>query len=142
MHHLKLCGVIIALLLSSPILADNQQAKVNYMLHCQGCHTPDGSGLIERGIPSLKDFMGKFLMVPGGREFLIQVPGASQALMTSQELAEMTNWMLQEFDPRSIGKGFNPYTASEVETLRQTKLIEVVRIRAELVSKIEKREDQ
>ncbi len=137
MHSLKLCGVIITLLFSCPILANDQQAKVNYMLHCQGCHTPDGSGLIERGIPSLKDFMGKFLQVPGGREFLIQVPGASQALMSSQELAEMTNWMLKEFDPQSIGEDFSPYSTSEVEELRQTKLIEVVKIRAELVSKIE-----
>jgi mono/diheme cytochrome c family protein len=141
MHHLKLCGVIIALLLSSPILADNQQAKVNYMLHCQGCHTPDGTGLIERGIPNLKGFMGKFLQVPGGREFLIQVPGASQALMSSQELAEMTNWMLKEFDPQSTEQDFTPYTADEVEKLRQTKLIEVVKIRAGLVSKIEKIKD-
>jgi mono/diheme cytochrome c family protein len=87
-------------------MANDQQARVNYMLNCQGCHTPDGSGFPDKGVPSLKGFMGKFLRVSGGREFLIQVPGAAQSTLNSAQLAEMTNWMLTTFDPGSMTADF------------------------------------
>lgn len=137
MHHLKLLGLALTLGVSYSVLADDHQAEVNYMLHCQGCHTPDGSGFVARGIPSFKGFMGKFLRVPGGREFLIQVPGASQSLLNSRDLAEMTNWMLRQFDPESIADGFMHYTEEEVERLRKKKLIAVKEIREELISHID-----
>jgi mono/diheme cytochrome c family protein len=119
-----------------PIQADERRAKVNYMLHCQGCHTPDGSGLSERGVPSLKNFMGKFLKVEGGREFLIQVPGAAQSTLNSEQLAEMTNWMLTSFDPQSVQDGFQRYSAQEVQRLRQYKLVKVTETRANLLNHI------
>jgi hypothetical protein len=127
----------ISILLAGNAAADNQRAQVNYMLNCQGCHTPGGRGFPDKGVPSLMGFMGKFLQVAGGREFLIQVPGAAQSTLNSAQLAEMTNWMLTTFDPDSITEEFSPYSAWEVEMLRAKKLIEVGAVRAALVEEIQ-----
>jgi len=118
--------------------ADDRRAEINYMLNCQGCHTQDGSGHEGRNIPSLKNYMGKFLKVEGGREFLIQVPGASQSSLSDLELAELTNWMLEQFDPESLAAGFKPYNAEEVKTLRINKIIDFTPARNRLVTQIEK----
>ncbi|MEC9133726.1 MAG: hypothetical protein VX853_07175, partial [Pseudomonadota bacterium] len=40
---------------------DPKQARLNYMLNCQGCHAVDGRGLND--IPTMADFVGKFLTV-------------------------------------------------------------------------------
>lgn len=117
--------------------ADDARAKNNYLLNCQGCHTPDGSGHAGRNIPTLTNYMGKFLGVEGGREFLIQVPGASQSLLNDEELAELTNWMIKSFDPNSVSKSFSPYTASEVHELRKVKVLDFTGTRDALVAKIE-----
>lgn len=132
---------LIALLLSVAAahfaVADDARAKNNYLLNCQGCHTPDGSGHVGRNIPTLTNYMGKFLRVEGGREFLIQVPGASQALLNDEELAELTNWMIKSFDPSSVTESFSPYTASEVHELRKVKVLDFTGTRDALVAKIE-----
>ncbi len=130
--------IIIILLLvgANTVLAKDKTAQVNYMLNCQGCHTPDGQGSPEKGVPTLKNFMGKFLTVKGGREFLIQVPGASQSTLNSAQLAQMTNWMLKSFDPDSINENFQPYSAQEVARLRKVKLIKVSETRKRLLEQI------
>lgn len=116
--------------------ADDRRAKLNYQLHCQGCHTGDGSGHPGRQIPTLTNYMGKFLTVEGGREFLIQVPGAAQSQLDDAELAELTNWMLKSFDPESVQKGFLPYGAEEVGRLRKTMVLDFTGTRTALVAKI------
>ncbi|MEL0209685.1 MAG: cytochrome C, partial [Novosphingobium sp.] len=55
---------------------DPQQARVDYMLKCQGCHRPDGSG-DDRSNPPMRNIVARFLAVPGGREFLGRVPGVA-----------------------------------------------------------------
>ena len=46
---------------------DPMQARLNYMLNCQGCHAVDGRGLND--IPTMADFVGKFLTVDGGTTY-------------------------------------------------------------------------
>ncbi len=129
--------ILLSLLANNYTVANDREAQVNYMLNCQGCHTPDGQGSPDKGVPTLKNFMGKFLTVKGGREFLIQVPGASQSTLNSSQLAQMTNWMLKTFDPASINQDFKPYSAEEVAMLRKVKLIKVSETRKRLLKKIE-----
>lgn len=131
-------GISLSLLIvwCSSGYADNPRAKINYQLNCQGCHTPDGSGHSGRNIPTLTNFIGKFLSVEGGREFLIQVPGAAQSPLNHQELAELTNWMIREFDPASAAQGFVPYNAEEVKALRKTKVLDFSGVRKALVERI------
>ena len=52
-----------------------QDPRVDYMLQCQGCHLADGAGS-PGAVPDLRGSLGRFLAVPGGREYLVRVPGA------------------------------------------------------------------
>lgn len=102
------------------------------MLHCQGCHLPGGIG--HPGIvPSLSNNAGKFLSVDGGREYLVQVPGSAQSSLDNKQLAEVLNWLLQEFDPEHTPKDFKRYTAAEVEQYRSVRIRNVTQIRTELL---------
>lgn len=112
----------------------NPQAKLNYMINCQGCHRGDGSGL-EGSVPTFVDFVGKFLSVEGGREFLVQVPGSANSPLDDRELAELLNWILATMSPAEIKEDFSPYTESEVSSLRADLLVEVDTTRAALVKK-------
>jgi mono/diheme cytochrome c family protein len=123
-------------------VAASAQAKdpaTNFMMECQGCHAIDGSGNIS-AIPALKNYMAKFLTVPGGREFLVQVPGAAQAPLSDAETAEVLNYLLKKFGPLEIAQQYPPYTAEEVARLRKTPLTEVKQKRAALVKLIEQQE--
>ncbi|WP_390616261.1 c-type cytochrome [Maricurvus nonylphenolicus] len=133
----RLLVIWLSVLTAVTVYADDRRAKVNYQLHCQGCHTGDGSGHPGRQIPTLTNYMGKFLTVEGGREFLIQVPGAAQSQLNDIELAELTNWMLKSFDPETAKKGFEPYSATEVGQLRKSMVLDFTGTREALVKKIE-----
>ena len=117
----------------SPAYAKNP--KFNYMMECQGCHSSDGRGQSDV-IPTLKDHMAKFLTVPGGREFLVQVPGAAQAPLTDAETADVLNYMLHLFGPKAIAEKYAPFTEAEVAELRKSPLTEVKQKRAALVKLI------
>ncbi|AEB58910.1 hypothetical protein MDS_2879 [Ectopseudomonas mendocina NK-01] len=42
----------------------------------------------------MKDFVGNFLKVEGGREFLVRVSGMSQSALNNAQLAGVFNWLL------------------------------------------------
>ena len=109
--------------------------RINYMLHCQGCHLVDGAGTAGK-VPALKNEVGRFLHVPGGREFLIQVPGSSQSALTDAEVAAVLNWILENFSSGQLPAGFVPYTASEISRYRQPPLADVSAVRAKLMEDI------
>jgi len=95
-----------------------QDNKVAWMLNCQGCHRADG-GATGVEVPALSGTVSKFLWVPGGREYLIRVPGVAMAPLDDESIAELTNWMLHEFDEENIPTDFEHYSASEVGVLRK-----------------------
>ena len=66
------------------------------MINCQGCHLADGTGK-KNGQRAQYERRGytNFWAVPGGREFLVQVPGSANAPLNDAELAELLNWMLE-----------------------------------------------
>ena len=120
----------------APGVADSERARVNYMLNCQGCHGADGVGTVDGSVPEMKNFVGRFLSVPGGRAFLVQVPGSANAALTDARLAEVLNWMLWQVSAAQIPQDFEPYTAQEVGALRQKPLDDVEAIRASLVERM------
>lgn len=131
-------GCLLALGLAQPLSAgeqlDAQRARVDYMLNCQGCHLPDGGGAGD--VPRMRDFVGNFLKVPGGREFLVQVPGSANAPLDDARLAQLLNWMLLEISRDQLPADFRPYTAREVGEYRTTPLHDVLQTRAQLIQKI------
>ena len=135
-------AILVVALVPLPVAADfpgvenTNRARVNYMLSCQGCHGPDGSGTVDGEVPEMNSFLGKFLTVEGGREFLIQVPGSANAALTDAQLAEVINWLLPTISAAEMPADFTPYTAEEVQNLRLQPLQDVVNTRAELIQRM------
>lgn len=126
------------MLLLTCLPAAAKDPKILFMMECQGCHLADGSGGVSN-IPPLNGHVAKFLTVPGGREFLAQVPGVARSPLSDAEITAVLNWLLLEFGPVDIAKQFPPYTVEEVSMLRKAPLTEVVHRRAELIQLIEKK---
>lgn len=115
---------------------NHTRAQSNYMLNCQGCHLADGSGL-PGSVPSMRGIVGSFLAVPGGRDFLVQVPGSANAPLSDAELAELLNWILTTMSAEQLTPGFEYYTGVEVGKMRQHTLVDVAEVRANLVAKMQ-----
>ncbi len=111
------------------------RAQSNYRLNCQGCHLADGSGL-PGSVPSMQGFVGSFLAVPGGRDFLVQVPGSANSPLSDADLAELLNWILTTMSTAQLATDFQYYTEAEVRQLRQHTLLNVAEVRSGLVAKI------
>jgi mono/diheme cytochrome c family protein len=110
-------------------------AQTNYILHCQGCHTADGSGL-DGKVPSLRSTLVPFARTAEGRKFLVQVPGVAQSTLTNAETAAVLNWMLRNLaDDKQIA-GIGVFTEKEVADYRATRLVNGHEIRAQLLAKI------
>ena len=129
--------LVAATLFLAPVSRATDQVQFDYMMTCQGCHLPQGQGFPLRDVPSINGYLGKFLHVAGGREFLVQVPGSAQSDLDSERLAAVINWMLFIFSPDELPEDFQPYTAAEVSQLRKTPLVDVKGTRAALVEKIQ-----
>lgn len=119
-----------------PGVANSAQAQIDYMLKCQGCHQPGGTGN-NWSSPPLNNAVARFLAVPGGREFLGRVPGVATTDLDDHRLAELLNWTLYRFDAGHIPAGFKPYSAAEVGRLRKAPLrLDLAETRARLIAAI------
>jgi mono/diheme cytochrome c family protein len=129
----------VALALAASLLATGPAAvadpRIDYVLHCQGCHLPDGSGQ-PGAVPNLRGELGRFLTVPGGREYLVRVPGTAQAELSDARVAALLDWMLAEFSPSAVPEGSSPYSADEVARLRRRPLLDADETRRELMRAI------
>ena len=124
----------LALAGAAPGGRDADQAHIDSMLKCQGCHRPDGSG-DDRSNPPMRGMVARFLSVPGGREFLGRVPGVATTNLDNRRLANLLNWTIYTFDARHVPADFRPYTAEELGKLRQNPLrLERAATRARLVA--------
>lgn len=110
--------------------------SVNYMLHCMGCHLADGSGG-PPDVPDVRGEMGCLLAVDGGREYLVQVPGAAQAPITNAELAAVVNYMLEAFSGHTLPQEYAPLTEEEVASWRKDWLPDVAAVRETLLARLE-----
>jgi len=110
----------------------------DYALHCRGCHLEDGSGT-PGSVPALAGSVGRFVRVPGGREYLLRVPGVAQSALDDAALAALLNWMLHRFSAAELPPDFVPYTAEEVGRGRRNPLTDVEGARRTLVETIEPR---
>jgi mono/diheme cytochrome c family protein len=103
-----------------------------YVLHCAGCHGMDASGSALGGVPDMRR-VGEFLRVPGGREFLIKVPGVMGSGLDDAQVAAVTNWLLGTLAAGSVPAGQRAYEAQEVTRARAEPLRDVVGERERLV---------
>ena len=111
-------------------------ARIDYMLHCMGCHLEDGTGL-PPAVPALAERVGYYLEIPGGREYLVQVPGSANAPLSDAALAEVLNWIVERFGGASMPAEFSPYSADEVAKARADKPADVTEQRRALGEAVE-----
>lgn len=114
---------------------NEQRAKFNYQMFCQGCHTGDGSG--HKDVPTLKGFMGHFLNSQEGREYLVRVPGSANSALNNEQLAEVLNWMLVNFAEQSAPNDWQAFEVDEVTEYRKAPLFEVINYRKQLVQSLD-----
>jgi mono/diheme cytochrome c family protein len=123
----------LALAIALASVASAETPEQLYMLNCWGCHRPHGEG-IPGTAPPLKG-AADFLRVPGGRTYLISVPGVALSALGDAQVAEVMNWILKSFSV-NVPHDFRPYTASEVANSRKTRLMDIRKARAELIDKM------
>ncbi len=114
-------------------LSDSNYAaspRINYLLYCTGCHTADGAGK-PPNVPTLREELGRMMAVPAMRSYLIRIPGASQAPLTDAELADVVNWVLQEFNDNTLPGDFKKFSTEEVAEARGNILADPLRYRTE-----------
>lgn len=104
----------------------------DWMLHCRGCHGAEGAGAGE-AVPRLAGEVARFLAPPGGREFLVRVPGVAQSELDDARLAALLTWMVRRFGPADLATASAPFTADEVGRLRRRPLIDVAGARRALL---------
>lgn len=116
----------------APSTATTRGARAHYVLHCAGCHGLDGAGSRAAQVPDMRR-LGDFLRVPGGRAFVLQVPGVMGSGLGDAEVAEVTNWVLATVAPGSAPPGTPPFTPAEVAEARRHPLVDVAATRRALV---------
>lgn len=116
-------GVRTGLLLTTCLWLGFAQAnpRADYLLHCGGCHLPDGAGA-PPSVPTLQNEIGRLVSIPAGRDYIARVPGASQVPISDAQLAAVLNWVLFTFNAQSLPAGFSPLTAEEVGRSRRNVL--------------------
>jgi mono/diheme cytochrome c family protein len=131
------------LLLAACALVGNAAAtgseQKNYRLYCMGCHQADGTGSPANGIPSMRDEVGHFLRVPGGRAYLSQVPGTLHTPLSDAETAALLSWVMVNIGRSSTPPDFQPYTAAEVKSYRATVPDDIPGLREKLLQALEQR---
>jgi mono/diheme cytochrome c family protein len=120
--------MVSVLLLAGDAVADADRARQNYLLHCMGCHGEDGLGL-EGRVPSFRNTLARISASPQGRDYVLRVPGVTQATLGDRETAEVLNWVLAEFSSKEVAQRIAPFAQAEVARARQQPLLEVNAVR-------------
>ena len=107
--------------------------RVDFALRCRGCHGFAGEGTPGH-VPRLDGFVGLFTQVPGGRDYLMRVPGVASSVLDDARLAAVLNWMLATYGAGQVGTSFPPYSAEEVSLARRQLLPDRKSIREQLLA--------
>ena len=107
----------------------SRRPEEDYVLECSGCHRLDGSGA-PGVVPPLCASSAPLLATPGGRAYLVRVPGVAQAPLDDERLARLLNFVLREL---AASPALPPYGPEEVGRLRRSPLRDPRAERARLV---------
>lgn len=110
----------------------NAAARFDYLLHCSGCHRPDGTGSAP-DVPSLRGAVGSLVATPEGRAYIARVPEVAQSPLDDDDLARLLNWVLREFNADTLPERFRPLDGDEVGAARARILADPIRARAGIV---------
>lgn len=124
--------LIFSSLIGRSVLAQNLSASNTYLLHCSGCHGPDGAGTRAGGIPAL-DLVKTFTGDNDGRKYLLQVPGVAYSGLGNTDIALVLNYVITRWGQPNIP--FQNFTTAEVDSLRATDIDDIVSYRRNLTKR-------
>jgi hypothetical protein len=140
--NVRRAGPLAGMLLAAAAPCSQADVKVyhgsehDYVLHCSGCHSMDGSGHPEFGVPDFRNQVGYFLRLPEGRAFLMQVPGLLNAGLPDARRAAVTNYVVKTFAGDSLPPDFLPYTTEEAKRYRENRPADIAARRAQLYQRL------
>ena len=104
------------------LLADPDQARIDYLENCGGCHGVQGDTVPAR-LPELAGRVGWFMCTPEARAYLIRLPNVAHSrIRDNAELADMMNYVVFVLGHGSAPAGTPPFTADEVARERKLAL--------------------
>lgn len=121
---------IFSLMAFLPDAAHSATPRINYLLHCSGCHLPDGQGN-PPNVPTLHQELGRMMGVAAMRTYLVRVPGSAYSSLSDEELTAVANWILEQFNAETLPGDFVPLSTVEVTRARQESLSDPLRYRIE-----------
>tara|TARA_B100001250_G_scaffold176724_1_gene151840 strand:+ start:3028 stop:3459 length:432 start_codon:yes stop_codon:yes gene_type:complete len=124
---LTFLAVVFTLLTQSVFAAS---PRTNYLLYCSGCHRPLGEGN-PPNVPTLRDELGYMMSVEAMRGYLARVPGSAHAPISNAQLTNVLNWMLDEFNAKTLPSDFKKLTVEEVTKARSKVLADPNQYRAD-----------
>lgn len=107
--------------------------RIDFTLRCRGCHGFAGEGTPGH-VPRLDGFVGRFTQVPGGRDYLMRVPGVARSRLDDVRLAAVLNWLLATYGAGQVAPSFAPYSAAEVSRARRQVLLDRRSVREGLLA--------
>lgn len=113
-----------------PEAAVSATPRINYLLHCSGCHLPGGQGN-PPNVPTLHQELGRMMRVPEMRTYVVRVPGSAYSSLSDEELTAVANWILQEFNADTLPADFEALSKEEVSRARQNSLSNPLQYRIE-----------
>ena len=130
---------VLLITLALCVAADDEverRARLDYILHCSGCHEMDGAGHPAFGIPDFRDQVGHYLRLPAGRAYLLQVPGLLNAGLSDERAAAVTNYVLSRFSGASLPVEFRIYSAEEAKRFRELRPADILAQRRRLLAQL------
>jgi mono/diheme cytochrome c family protein len=97
----------------------------DFLLSCAGCHKLDASG--SATVPSLRG-VDRLLAKPGGRDYVLRVPGVASAPLSDERLAALLDWVFVSFGNHAAPQ----FTAAEVHEARTRPFVDPKAARAAL----------
>lgn len=119
-------------LTAAPLWAGTgSKAQSDYILNCSGCHTRSGEGTVNGGIPAFPNSIQYIAGLENGRTYMVHVPGVISNDMTDAEIADVLNYILDQW-----GEGEGHFSAAEVTARRAKKIGDVVVYRRRVVEEL------
>ena len=129
---MRRAAVLAVLAVLTPIAAGaDDPVRANYLLACRGCHLADGSG-VPPEVPSLRNTIGPLAASAEGRSYLVRVPAVLQSRLNDEQLADVLNWVLTEFNAETLPPDFRRFTTREVSAARKQVLADPIGFRRKL----------
>lgn len=128
---MRILALAAALCIAGTANAD-KDPHADYLLYCRGCHLHTGDAVPAANVPSLHELV-PLIATQAGRDYLVRVPGVAQTPMTDEQVAEVLNWVLKNFNAETLPADFRPYTAEEVAAVRGKVLPNPLKAREEIL---------